>query len=107
MVRSPPHYYTLTEAFKDSPADPGWEGFETFAYRFSWRIYRRPDSPQEFRDYRLCAELDSEDLLGWVEREFGHQGGRWDFNYGYLYLYFRTLLDVTEFKLRVEVPGHD
>lgn len=92
----------------DSPKQSmnGWKNHEQFEYRVSWRIYTK-ENGEELRDYRICAELDIPIIVPEIEEWFGPYGpkGRWDIDYGYMYLFFRTLADITEFRLRINLPG--
>ncbi len=92
----------------DSPIQKmdGWKGYEQFQYRVSWRIYTKEDG-QDYHDARLCWEVDLPELQPEIVTWFGQPGkdGRWDINYNYMYLFFRTLADITEFRLRINLPG--
>ena len=84
----------------------GWQGFEAFEYRVSWRLYSRDNEPPKYRDFRFCAELDIELLFPQMVEWFGPKapGGRWNYNPEYVYLFLRTKADFTEFRLRIDLP---
>lgn len=98
-------YYSQYESIDDKKDNnDNWMYYSSYHYRISWRLYRSSNNAIECREYRACSD-EWPVVRQRIVEILGDKGVRWEFDYTYLYVYVRSLSDMTLLKLSYEFPN--